>query len=73
MPTILQDLSSKSQGSEEGKEGKEEGKRRKTEKNAKTENKSNINLKISNFRYHRNCFPDFSNKLRINVAKSTCD
>ena len=32
MPTILQDLSSKSQGSEEGKEGKEEGKRRKTEK-----------------------------------------
>ena len=30
-------------------------------KNAKTANKSNINLKLSNFRYHRNCFRDFRN------------
>ena len=48
-----------------GEGGKEEGKRRKTEKNAKTGNKSNINLKLSNFRYHRNCFRHFSNKLHF--------
>ena len=55
------------------KEGKEEGRRRKTEKNAKTGNKSNIKLKLFNFRYHRNYFLDFSNKLQINAAKSTYD
>ena len=49
----------------EEKGGKDEEKRRKTEKNAKTGNKSNINLKLSNFRYHRNCFRDFSNKLHF--------
>ena len=38
----------------------------------KTGNKSN-NVKLSNFKYHRNCFQDFSNKLQINAAKSTCD
>ena len=56
---------------EEG--GEEEGKRRKTEKNAETGNKSNINLKVFNFRYHRNYFRDFSNKLQINAAKSISD
>ena len=42
-------------------------------KNAKTANKSNINLKLSNFRYHRNCFRNFSSKLQINAAERTCD
>ena len=57
----------------EAKRAKEEGRTRKTEKNAKTGNKSNIKLKLSNFRYHINYFLDFSNKLQINAAKSTCD
>ena len=72
MPSILQNLSSKShwsKGGEERKGGKEEKKDR---KNAKKGNKSNIELKLSNFRYHRNCFQDFSTKLQINAAKSTC-
>ena len=63
----------KVRGVREGKGGKKEGKRRKTEKNAKTGNRSNFNLKLSNLRYHRNCFRDFSSKLQINAAKSTCD
>ena len=61
----------KVRGAREGKRGKEEGRRRKTEKNAKTGSKSNIKLRLSNFRYHRNYFLDFSNKLQINAAKST--
>ena len=63
----------KVRGVRERKRGKEEGRRRKTEKNAKPGNKSNIKLRLSNFRYHRNYFLDFSNKLQINAAKSTCD
>ena len=80
MPTILQDLSSKSQGSRVG-----EGRKRKTErgkgrqrqekedrKKVKRGNNNNIELRLSNFRYHRNWFRDFSTKLQINAAKSTC-
>ena len=73
MPSILQNLSSKShwsKGGEERKGGKEEKKDR---KNAKKGNKSNIELKLSNFRYHRNCFRDFSTKLHRNAAKNTRD
>ena len=80
MSKILHDFSSKSQGSEggEGRKGEREerrkgGKERQKKKNAETVNKSNINLKLSNFRYHRNCFRDFSSKLQTNAAKSTCD
>ena len=61
----------KVRGVREGKGGQEEGKSRKGRKggreeqedgkNAKTGNESNINLKLSNFRYHRNCFRDFRN------------
>ena len=72
MSPILQDLKRKIQGSEGGEErkgGREEQEDRKT---AKRGNKSNIELKLSNFRYHRNCFQDFSTKLQINAAKSTC-
>ena len=72
MSPILQDLNRKIQGSEGGEErkgGREEQEDRKT---AKRGNKSNIELKLSNFRYHRNCFQDFSTKLQINEAKSTC-
>ena len=72
MSPILQDLNRKIQGSEGGEErkgGREEQEDRKT---AKRGNKSNIELKLSNFRYHRNCFQDFSTKLQINAAKSTC-
>ena len=50
-----------------------EGRRRKTEKNVKRGNKSNIELKLSNFTYHGNCFWDFSNRLQINAAKNTCN
>ena len=42
-------------------------------KNAKRGNKSNIQLELSNFRYHRNCYQDSVNKLQINTAKSTYD
>ena len=57
---------------EEGRKGgREENEGRK--KKAKTGNKSNIKLKLSNFRYHRNYFLDISNKLQINAAKSTWD
>ena len=56
-------------GVREGKGGKEETEDR---KHAKTGNKSNIKLKLSNIRYHLNCFRDFSNKLQINAAMSTC-
>ena len=72
MSPILQDLNRKIQGSEGGEErkgGREEQEDRKTDKRG---NKSNIELKLSNFRYHRNCFQDFRNKLQINEAKSTC-
>ena len=72
MSPILQDLNRKiqwSEGGEERKGGREEQEDRKT---AKRGNKSNIELKLSNFRYHRNCFQDFSTKLQINAAKSTC-
>ena len=48
----------------EGKEGR---------KIAKWWNKSNIELKLSNFRYHRNCYQDFVHKLQINGAKNTYD
>ena len=65
MLTILQNLSSKSQRSEGG-EGRKGGRK-------ETGNKSNIKLKSSNLRYHRNYFLDFSNKLQINAAKSRCD
>ena len=41
----------------EEKGGKEEGRRRKAKKkNAKKGNKSNIELKLSNFRYYKNFF-----------------
>ena len=52
---------------EGGREEKED------RKNAKRGNKSNIELELSNFRCHRNCYRDFVNKLQINTAKSTCD
>ena len=42
-------------------------------KNAKRGNNNNTELKLSNFRYHKNCFRDFSTKLQINAAKNTCD
>ena len=73
MPTILLDLSGRGQGSKggEGRKGRRE--ERGDRKKPKTKNKSNINLKLSNFKYLRNCFLDFSNKLQINAAKSTCD
>ena len=73
MTTILQDLNSKSQRSEGGEESKGGREDKEDWKNAKTGNKSNIKLKLSNFRYHINYFLDFSNKLQINAAKSTCD
>ena len=73
MSTILQGLDSKSQKSE-GADGRKGGREEKKDrKNAKTGNKSNIKLKLFNFRYHRNYFLDFSNKLQINAAKSTYD
>ena len=83
MSTILHDLTSNSQGSQGGEGRREEGGGRREEKrkgregrqkkNAETGNKSNINLKVFNFRYHRNYFRDFSNKLQINAAKSISD
>ena len=53
--------------------GGRKGGRKGTEgrKNTKGGNKSNIELKLSNFRYHRNCYHDFVNKLQINAAKNT--
>ena len=54
MPTILQDLSSKSEESE-GEEGRKGGREEKEDRNQ---------LKLSSFRYHRNCFPDYS-KLQL--------
>ena len=60
-------------GKEKGRKGGREEKKDRKKKNAETGNKSNINLKLSNFRYHRNCFRDFSSKLQTNAAKSTCD
>ena len=58
---------------EEGRKGGMEEKEGRKKKNAKTGNKSNIKLKLSNFRYHRNYFRDISNRLQINAAKSTYD
>ena len=52
---------------------KRKGREGRQKKNAETGNKSNINLKVFNFRYHRNYFRDFSNKLQINAAKSISD
>ena len=47
----------KARGVREEKGGKEEGRRRKAKKkNAKKGNKSNIELKLSNFRYYKNFF-----------------
>ena len=70
---ILQDLRIKSQGSEGG-EGRKGGREVKEDrKAARRWKKSNIELKLSNFRYHRNCFWDFRNKLQINAVKNTCD
>ena len=71
MSTILQDISSKSQRSEREEERKGGREEKEDRKNAKPGNKSNIKLRLSNFRYHRNYFLDFSNKLQINAAKST--
>ena len=51
-------------GGREGKEGR---------KNAKRGNTSNIELKLSNFRFYRNCYRGFANKLQINAAKNRCD
>ena len=51
-------------GGREGKEGR---------KNAKRGNTSNIELKLSNFRFYRNCYRGFVNKLQINAAKNRCD
>ena len=69
--SIFQDLISKIQGSE-GREGRKEGGEEKEDiKNSKKETK--LTLKLSNFRYHRNCFRDFSTKLQINAAKNKCD
>ena len=73
MSTILQDISSKCQRSERGEERKGGREEKKDRKNAKPGNKSNIKLRLSNFRYHRNYFLDFSNKLQINAAKSRWD
>ena len=56
-------------GGEEKIGGREEQEDRKT---AKSGSKSNIELKLSNFRDNRNCFQDFSTKLQINAEKSTC-
>ena len=55
------------------REEKRKGREGRQKKNAETGNKSNINLKVFNFRYHRNYFRDFSNKLQINAAKSISD
>ena len=62
----------KIRGVREGNGGKEGGREEKEDrkKNAKRGNKSSIELELSNFRYHRNCFRDFSNKLQINPAKN---
>ena len=62
----------KIRGVREGNGGKEVGREEKEDrkKNAKRGNKSSIELELSNFRYHRNCFRDFSNKLQINPAKN---
>ena len=69
--SIFQDLISKIQGSE-GREGRKEGGEEKEDiKNSKKEAK--LTLKSSNFRYHRNCFQDFSTNLQINTAKNKCD
>ena len=57
-------------GVEEEERGWEEKEDR---KNAKRGNKSNIGLELSSFRYHRNCYWDFVNKLQINAAKSAYD
>ena len=38
-------------------------------KNAKRGSKRNIELELSNFKYDRNCFRYFVNKLQINTAK----
>ena len=43
------------------------------QKNAKKGSKSKIELKLSNFWYHRNCYRHFANKLQINAAKNTYD
>ena len=55
------------------REGKGRREEKEDRKNAKTGNKSNVKLKLSNLRYHRNCFRDFRNKLQINAAKRACD
>ena len=54
-------------GRKEGREEKED------RKNGKRGNKSNIELELSNFRYHRNCYQDVANNLQINTVKSTYD
>ena len=57
---------------ERGKEERRKrGRRRKAEK--MRGNKSNIELELFNFRYHRNCYWDFVNKLQINTANRTYD
>ena len=67
MLIILQGLNSKSQGCKRGGGRGEGGKE--DRRNAKRGNKSIIELKLYNFRYHRNCFRDFNNKMQINAAK----
>ena len=41
------------------------------QKNVKSGSKSYINLKLSNFGYHRNYYRDLTNMLQINAAKNT--
>ena len=41
------------------------------QKNGKTGSKSYIDLKLSNFGYHRNYYRDLTNMLQINAAKNT--
>ena len=52
---------------------REEREEKEGRKNAKRRNKSNIELELSSFRYYRNHYWDFVNKLQINTAKSTYD
>ena len=69
-PASCRISSVKFRGVKEGKGGKEEGRRRKIEKMLRGESK--VTLKLFNFRYHRNCFRDFSTNLQVNAEKNTC-
>ena len=58
-------------GRREGRGGTKGKGGERRQKNVKRGSKSNIDLKLSNFRLHRNCYRDFTNKLQINAAKNT--